>query len=189
MALIDGKPKELEPLQPGPTIDFGEPVGGAETVFTLHSEVLTFGDSFGAKDVTFALSLPPKLLEALKELAGASEEWVAEVARSASPPSAKTVSVHVVEVSGGGRMVRARSVTEPQGEWGLGGGIVSTASPAAAAVRLLARGRVTATGALPPERCLDPDEMFAELESHGVRFDIGSAEGSAEDPLAVRTAR
>ena len=60
--------------------------------------MLTFGDSFGAKNVTFALSLSPKVLEALEELRGASEERVAEAARSASPPSANTVSAHVVEV-------------------------------------------------------------------------------------------
>jgi saccharopine dehydrogenase (NAD+, L-lysine-forming) len=172
MAVIDGRPRELRALQPGPRIDFGDPIGEADTIFTLHSEVLTFGDSFGASGVTFALSLAPRVLESLQELAGASEERVAEAARSASPPSAKTVSVHVVEAAAGGRTVRARSVTEPRGEWGLGGGIVSTASPAAAAVRLLARRRVSATGALPPERCLDPDEMFAELESRGVRFDV-----------------
>ena len=48
MALINGEPHEMKPLQPGPEIDFGEPIGRAETIYTLHSEVLTFGDSFGA---------------------------------------------------------------------------------------------------------------------------------------------
>ena len=51
----------------------------------------------------------------------------------------------------------------------MGGGIVSTASPAAAAVRLLARGQIEARGPFRPERCLDPDEMFAELEARGCR--------------------
>jgi hypothetical protein len=60
----------------------------------------------------------------------------------------------------------------------MGGGIVSTASPAAAAVRLMARGRVEARGALPPERCLDPGEMFAELESRGCRFQLDVKEES-----------
>ena len=177
MALIDGRPRELEPLQPGPSLDVGDPIGEVETIFTLHSEVLTFGDSFGAKDVTFALSLPPRVLESLKELAGASEERIAEVARSASPPSAKTVSVHLVEATEGDRTVRARSVTPPHERWGLGGGIVSTASPAAAAVRLLADGAIKATGALPAESCMDPDELFAELETRGVKFDV--TEGAA----------
>jgi hypothetical protein len=45
--------------------------------------------------------------------------------------------------------------------------------PAAAAVRLLARGSVTSRGALPPERCIDPEEMFAELEVRGCSFSVG----------------
>jgi saccharopine dehydrogenase-like NADP-dependent oxidoreductase len=49
---------------------------------------------------------------------------------------------------------------------------VSTAAPAAAAVRLLARGSLTATGALPPERCVEPDELFAELETRGCSFSV-----------------
>jgi saccharopine dehydrogenase (NAD+, L-lysine-forming) len=175
MALINGRPEELKPLQPGPTVDFGEPIGEAETIFTLHSEVLTFGESFGAPNVTFALSLRPEVLSELRELAGASEEQVAEAARSASPPSPRTQAVHLVEVSGAERSLRARSITGPHEEWGLGGGIVSTASPCAAAVRLLARRSITATGAMPAERCIDPDEMFGELETRGVRFEFTEA--------------
>ena len=57
-----------------------------------------------------------------------------------------------------------RAVTEPVAEWGLGGGVVSTGAPAAAAVRLLARGRIEARGALPPERCVQPEDLFPELE-------------------------
>jgi lysine 6-dehydrogenase len=186
MALIDGRPEELRPLQSGPRVDFGEPIGEAETIFTLHSEVLTFGSSFGAGNVTFALSLAPAVLESLRGLEGASEETIAETARSASPPSSNTVAVHLVEVSGAGGGVRARSVTQPHRAWGLGGGIVSTASPAAAAVRLLARGRITDRGAFPPELCIDPDEMFAELETRGVRFEVSALE-QAPEPLATRT--
>lgn len=171
MAISSGRPRELEPLAPGPLLDFGEPIGTAETIYTLHSEVLTFGDSFGAANVSFALSLPPAVLEALRGLAGASSERVARVAAGAQPPSPDTVAVHFVAAESGGERVVARSVTEPHRDWGLGGGIVSTASPVAAAVRLLARGEITATGALPPESCLDPSTMFAELETRGVRFE------------------
>jgi len=187
MALINGRPQEMRPVQDGPSADFGDPIGVAETIFTLHSEVLTFGDSFGAPNVTFALSLSPKVLESLKELRGASEERIAEVARSASPPSANTLSIHIVEVSGPETVIRARSVTPPNQAWGLGGGIVSTASPAAAAVRLLARGSITKRGALPPESCIDPDEMFAELEGRGVRFDVSSSPLEKAQALSTRT--
>jgi hypothetical protein len=139
--------------------------------------------------VTFALSLSPKVLESLEKLRGASEERIAEVARSASPPSAKTVSVHIVEVTGGDSMVRARSFTPPNEEWGLGGGIVSTATPAAAAVRLLARGAIERRGALPAESCIDPDEMFAELERRGVRFDFTTAPAEKPEPLTTKVSR
>jgi lysine 6-dehydrogenase len=189
MAVINGRPEEMRPLQPGPKVDFGDPIGAADTIFTLHSEVLTLGESFNAPNVTFALSLSPAVLESLKSLLGASEERIAEVARSASPPSANTVSVHIVQVAGSDATVRARSVTPPQEAWGLGGGIISTASPAAAAVRLLARGSIRARGALPPERCIDPDEMFAELETRGVRFDFTSSPVEKGELLATRIGR
>jgi lysine 6-dehydrogenase len=189
MALINGRPQEMRPLQGGPLADFGDPIGEADTIFTLHSEVLTFGDSFGAPNVTFALSLSPQVLESLKELVGASEERIEEVARSASPPSANTVSIHVVEVAGPEAIVRARSVTPPNKAWGLGGGIVSTATPAAAAVRMLARGSITARGALPPESCIDPDEMFAELEGRGVRFDVSTRPVERVEQMTSKVAR
>ncbi len=189
MALINGTAKEMRPLQDGPRADFGEPIGEADTIFTLHSEVLTFGHSFEVPNVTFALSLSPTVLESLKELGGASEERIAEVARSASPPSATTLSIHIVEVAGADTVIRARSVTPPNEAWGLGGGIVSTASPAAAAVRLLARGSISRRGALPPESCIDPDEMFAELESRGVRFDVSSTPIDKGDALSHKVAR
>jgi lysine 6-dehydrogenase len=179
MAVEKGEPIELEPMQQAGTVDFGEPIGEAEAIYTLHSEMLTFGESFGCSEATFKLALTPTVLGQVRELVGASEERIREVARSASPPSPQTVSVHLVEAVANGRTVRARSVTPPHEEWGLGGGIVSTASPAAAAVRLLARGRIEARGALPPERCIDPDEMFSELEGRGVRFEIGTADKAA----------
>jgi len=60
--------------------------------------------------------------------------------------------------------------------WRLGGGVVSTASPAAAAVRLLARGKIEARGALPPERCIEPEDMFPELERRGCVFRVETVE-------------
>jgi hypothetical protein len=69
------------------------------------------------------------------------------------------------------RELKARAVTRPH--FDLGGSIVSTAAPIAAAVRLLARGQVQATGVHPPERCIDPELMFAELETRACAFGLG----------------
>ncbi len=171
VVIRDGQPVEIEPLQAGGELDFGEPIGSAETIYTLHSELATFVESFGCRSASFRVSLAPPLLEALKELAGAPAQIVADAARKAVPPSSETVSVHLVSVAAGtGRTVTVRAVTRPH--FGLGGSIVSTAAPVAAAVRLLARGALTATGAHPPERCIDPGEMFAELETRGCSLSV-----------------
>jgi len=171
VVIRDGKPTEIEPLAPGGVVEFGEPIGPAETIYTLHSELATFGASFGCRSASFRLSLATPLLARLKELVGASESEIAAAGREALAASAETVSVHLVTVrAASGRSVIVRAVTGPH--FGLGGSIVSTAAPAAAAVRLLARGSLTATGAQPPERCIDPGEMFAELEARGCSFSV-----------------
>jgi len=171
VVIRDGEPAEIDPLTPGGAVDYGEPIGEAETIYTLHSELATFGQSFGCRSASFRLSLAPALLERLKELAGASAQEVAAAAREAAAPSNETVSIHLVRVTATDEAtVTVRAVTRPH--FGLGGSIVSTAAPAAATVRLLARGSLRRTGAHPPERCIEPEEMFAELEARGCTFSI-----------------
>jgi lysine 6-dehydrogenase len=178
MVLRDGSPEEIDPLSDGGVVDFGEPIGAGETIYTIHSEVRTFGDSFGCSEASFRLSLSASLVSRLRELANASEEEVRRAQAEVEPPSASTVSVHLAEASVNGRSVRVRAVTEPMERWGIGGSIVSTATPAAAAVRLLARGAIGARGALPPERCVDPDALFAELEPRGCRVEVEATMGT-----------
>jgi saccharopine dehydrogenase-like NADP-dependent oxidoreductase len=170
VVLREGVAAEIEPLSAGGPVEFGEPIGEADTIYTLHSELATFGESFGARGASFRLSLAPLLLERLKARSSAAPDAIAAAAREAVPPSAETVSVHLVVVQGAQRTIEVRAITRPH--FGLGGSIVSTAAPAAAAVRLLARGELTATGALPPERCVDPAAMFAELETRGCSFSV-----------------
>jgi len=169
VVLRDGRAVEIEPLTPGGSVDYGDPIGRGETIYTLHSELATFGESFGCQNASFRLSLAPALLERLRELAQAPAEDVAAAAREAASPSNETVSVHLAVVRAvDGEIVTARAITRPH--FGLGGSVVSTAAPAAACVRLLAHGALTATGAHPPERCIDPGLMFAELETRGCTF-------------------
>jgi lysine 6-dehydrogenase len=171
VVIRDGEPVEIEPLSDGGTVDYGDPIGSAGTIFTLHSELATFAESFGCRNASFRLSLAPPLLAALKRLVGASEEEVAAAAREAASPSNETVSIHLVTVTAtDGERIRVRAVTRPH--FGLGGSVVSTAAPAAATVRLLARGSLSATGALPPEECIEAQEMFAELEARGCTFSV-----------------
>jgi lysine 6-dehydrogenase len=169
VVIRDGQPTEIEPLESGGSVDFGEPIGSAATIYTLHSELATFGESFGCENASFRLSLAPALLERLQQLAHGPAEQIAAAAREAASPSNETVSVHLVTARAvDGEIVTARAITMPH--FGLGGSVVSTAAPAAACVRLFARGALAATGAHPPERCIDPRLMFAELETRGCTF-------------------
>jgi lysine 6-dehydrogenase len=169
VVIRDGEPVRVAPLSVAGALDFGEPIGTAETIYTLHSEMATFAQSFGCRNGSFQLSLAGPLLERLKELVDASGETVAAAARDAVPQSSETVSVHLVRITTqSGATMTVRAITRPH--FGLGGSVISTATPAAAAVRLLARGSLSATGALPPERCIDPEQMFAELRQRGCSF-------------------
>ncbi len=169
VVLRDGKPEHIAPLSEGGTVDYGEPIGEGETIYTLHSELATFGESFGCRRASFRLSLAPALLARLQELAEAPAEDVAAAAREAASPSVQTVSVHLVKVARtDGGALTARAITRPH--FGMGGSVISTATPAAACVRLFARGALTATGVHPPERCIEPGLMFAELEARGCEF-------------------
>jgi saccharopine dehydrogenase-like NADP-dependent oxidoreductase len=173
IVLRDGQPIAIAPLSDGGPVDFGPPIGRARTIFTLHSELATFGESFGCGGGSFRLSLAGPLLERLKALVRAPPEAVTRASREAAPQSEKTLSVHLVSAQArDGRTCSVRAVTEPY--LGLGGSIVSTATPAAAAVRLLARGSIAVPGAHPPERCIEPEEMFNELRARGCSFSVTS---------------
>ena len=179
IAVRAGEPTELEPLASGGSYPFPEPIGTGDTIYTLHSEVRTFPASFGCSEASFRLSLAPALLERLRALTAADDAEIERAAREALPPSGKTVSVHVVEAEADGRLVRVTAVTRPMETWGLGGGIVSTAAPAAAAVRLLGRGRLQSRGVLPPESAVHPDDLFPELMKRSCEFAIAREEAVA----------
>lgn len=172
MAQRDGKPVALEPMQPGGAVELPDPIGAADTIYTLHSEVRTFPSSFGCDECSFRLSLNPATLAQVQALAEADEFELAAAAQAAMPASPRTVSIHRVEARGESGSVVATATTTPTEDWGIGGSIVSTAAPAAAGVRLLARGRISARGALPPELCVTADDLFPELERHGCVFEI-----------------
>lgn len=172
IVLRGGEAVEIEPLTDAGIIDFPDPIGDAPAIYTLHSELLTFGPSFGCSECSFRLSLGPKVLKRLIELTTASESEIAAAAASAVKPSASTVSLHLIDAYNGDRHVRVSCRTSPIERWGLGGSVISTAAPAAAAVRLLARGQLHSTGVLPPEACIDGAELFNELETRGAVFEV-----------------
>ena len=151
-------------------VAFPDPIGERACIVTLHSEVATVPFSVGARSCSFRLGLERRVLDQLRQLAATPPADLPEPV----PPSPRTWSAQRVDVVGrraGERVtVSISALTPPHERWGLGGGVVSTASVAAATVRLLARGRLPLTGVHPPERALGADELFAELERAGTIF-------------------
>ena len=148
VVIRDGAPVHVPPLSPGGVVEFGDPIGAGETIFTLHSEMATFNQSFGCQQGSFRLSLTPTLLEQLERLIGAAPEEVERASHEAAAPSNETISVHLVTAqTRDGRGCTVRSIT--RSHFGIGGSVVSTATPPAAAVRMLARGSVQANGRAP----------------------------------------
>jgi saccharopine dehydrogenase (NAD+, L-lysine-forming) len=167
-----GETIDLDPLTEADSITFPEPIGERRCIVTLHSEVATLPAALGAASCSFRLGLEGRVLERLRELAAAAPEELPVPA----PPSPRTWSAQRVDVLGrlDGRLVSrtATALTPPHDAWGLGGGVVSTASVAAATVRLLGRGRLPVAGVHAPEAALKPDELLAELERVGTVFEM-----------------
>lgn len=191
MICRDGQLVPIDPLTDGGTIPFPEPVGSCDSLFTLHSEVLMLHQTLQPKHCDFRLSLAPAVLEKLKDIA--KQNLTPEQLRAIPTvrPSAKTFSAQHVLVEGtlkdGARkFVTMTALTEPNETWGLGGGIISTASVAAAFVRLHVRGALrTTTGLCFPEQVVDPPALFAELEQRGCSF-VERQHDSGEDHLDSR---
>lgn len=172
VVLREGKAVEIEPLTDAGIVDFPDPIGDAPAIYTLHSEVLTFGTSFGCTECSFQLSLGPAVLDRLIALTTATPEEVVAAAAEAVKPSAQTISFHLIDAYLGDRHVRVTCKTSPVPQWGLGGSVISTSAPAAAAVRLMAKGKITARGAIPPEAAMVPQDMFDELASRNAVFSV-----------------
>ena len=85
VVIREGEAVELEPLEPGGTVRFADPIGDGETIHTIHSEMRTFPASFGCREASFRLSLAPALLERLRELA-CCRRCRAQGGRGARPP-------------------------------------------------------------------------------------------------------
>jgi lysine 6-dehydrogenase len=197
VAVEAGAITSMAALTDGGEVDFPEPIGPRRSVFTLHSELATFGDSFpGLRDASFRLALAPALAERVELLArcGLADTEPIDVAgisvapravllaclqRSGAtvPPSNRTTAVHMVDAAGLGAdgeplAVRVAAVTVPHERWGLGGGVVSTAAPAAEAARRLLAGSVAGPGVLPPERAFDPATFLAALAATGCSITV-----------------
>jgi lysine 6-dehydrogenase len=182
----DGEVQMLAPMTPAGVVEFGDPVGPAETVYTIHSEMATFPQSFGARDVGFQLSLDPNFLAKVRLLAetGLAGTDPVEVDGHAvvprrllltllarlprAEPSMRTVGVHRVEAYGPAGTAVVECVTRAVPGFGFGGGIASTACPPALVAGMICRGELKGRGVLPSERAVPFGPLLERLARYGV---------------------
>jgi lysine 6-dehydrogenase len=183
----DGQHEFLDPLTDAGTVEFGDPVGPASTIFTIHSEQATFAESFGARDVSFQLSLNPAFLDRIRlltQLGLASTEPIDVRGTPVVPrqvllallaalprtsPSREAFGIHRVEVYGENGWAVTECITRSIDRLDFGGGVLSTACPPALCADMICRGELRgAAGALPPERVVPFAPLFERLERYGV---------------------
>ena len=163
----DGEHVFLEPLTDAGTVEFGEPVGAAPTIYTIHSEQATFADSFGARDVSFQLSLNPAFLDKIRLLdrprpgrhrpgrrarrpVVPRQLLLALLARlPKASPSHEAFGIHRVEVYGRARPAVIECVTRSVDRLEFGGGVLSTACPPAVVADMICRGEIDRHGRVP----------------------------------------
>jgi saccharopine dehydrogenase-like NADP-dependent oxidoreductase len=149
VVLRDGELEEVDPVSGAATRDFPEPVGPAEGIFTLHSELATLTVSLPTlREASFRLCLSPGLLEKLLAL----EDGELPEPYMQSPES---VAVHEVEL----RRRRARRGADGDARRSAR----STSEPAARGAVELAEGRLAKPGVHPPEIAVDDPEAFLAL--------------------------
>jgi lysine 6-dehydrogenase len=182
----DGEHVFLDPLTDAGTVEFGDPVGAAPTIYTIHSEQATFADSFGAGDVSFQLSLNPAFLDKIRlltdlGLAGTDavevrgqpvvprQVLLALLARlPKASPSHQAFGIHRVEVYGENGSAVTECVTRSVDRLAFGGGVLSTACPPAVVADMICRGELERRGVFPSEQVVPFQALFDRLERYGV---------------------
>jgi saccharopine dehydrogenase-like NADP-dependent oxidoreductase len=158
MVVRDGRLSEVEPLSGEAEREFPQPIGRAEGIYTLHSELATLPEAYPSlEEASFRLCLSPGLLEKLLALRdGETPEPYVQ--------SPESVAMHLVEVADGAAgAVTGLTVTR-------GGSARSTSEPPARAAGELEDGRLSAPGVHPPEEAIPDPEAFLALLDTEVRW-------------------
>ena len=185
----DGKVVTMPPLGGSELIQFPPPVGAAEAVHTLHSEVAMFPHSFPElKEASFKIAFPPAFSQSLRLLIGLGlasrdplvrgvaprEVLLALVGRQPIPESTpQDCDILRVEVKGmaqGAPVVgKAESVVLPNPDSKIAAGALDTGVPLSIVAQMLARAEIRSPGVLCPETSVPPDLFFAQLKRRGIR--------------------
>jgi saccharopine dehydrogenase-like NADP-dependent oxidoreductase len=188
MVFRGGHAQAVPPMSGRETIEFPPPVGRAEALYTLHSEVAMFPRSFpGIREASFKVAFEPEFTNKvafLVELGFASRDKVGDrspremllaLAAAQAAPDEKPADCDAlrVDLEGrlGGETVRRRGemVVLPHPDWQVAAGSLDTGVPLSIAGQLLASGAIDTPGVLCPELAVPPEPFFDMLERRHMR--------------------
>jgi saccharopine dehydrogenase-like NADP-dependent oxidoreductase len=188
MVFREGKAEAVAPMSGREAIEFPPPVGRAEALYTLHSEVAMFPRSFpGLREASFKVAFEPEFtskVALLVELGFASREKVAgaaprdvllalAAAQTMPPGDPRDCDVLRVDLEGrrDGTSVRRRAemVVLPHPEWNVAAGSLDTGVPLSIAGQLLASRTIATPGVLCPELAVPAELFFDMLERRHMR--------------------
>ncbi|MET1179499.1 saccharopine dehydrogenase C-terminal domain-containing protein [Peribacillus simplex] len=188
----DGEITKIDPLISRP-VEFKEPIGLANPIYTIHPEPVTLYDSFkdqGCKNTTFSIALPKEFhekVEFLVQLGFGSKEPINMGGAEVSPRQALLTvanqliqpkvdkdqySVTRVDVTGEKNGRKEKVVVEvyvgSEKKWNIPAGALKTSVPPSIVAQMLAKGQVKRKGVYPPEKCIETAAFFKELALRGM---------------------
>ncbi|HYX20671.1 MAG TPA: saccharopine dehydrogenase C-terminal domain-containing protein [Thermoanaerobaculia bacterium] len=185
----EGRAETVPPMSGRETIEFPEPVGRAEALYTLHSEVAMFPRSFPTlRSASFKVAFEPAFVEKMRflvELGFASREKLGEslspretllalaarqTAPGGEPRDCDALRVDLAGRQNGRRIERrVEMVVLPHPDWRVAAGSLDTGVPLSIAGQLLGSGAIRTPGVLCPETAVPGETFFKMLERRGMR--------------------
>jgi lysine 6-dehydrogenase len=188
----NGQAVTVPPLSGSEVLEFPPPVGTAEAVYTLHSEVAMFPHSFPElREASFKIAFPTEFGQSLRllvELGFASrdpivrgvssrEMLLALAGKQRVPESEpRDCDILMVEVKGRAQgkstSSMAQSIILPHPSWRIAAGSLDTGVPLSITAQMLARREIRTPGVLCPETSVPPEPFFKQLERRGIRVSV-----------------
>jgi lysine 6-dehydrogenase len=198
MVFQDGKAFAAPPMSGSESIQFPSPIGPAEAVYTLHSEVAMFPRSFPSiRNASFKIAFPKDFMQKMKflvELGFASREPLigdvsprqmlsAIVSRQPIVPGEpRDCDVLRVLVHGWKAGKKSTGIGEsiifPHPRWKIAAGSLDTGVPLSIAAQMLTQKIIRTPGVLCPEVSVPPELFFRELEKRNISVSLRSSSDS-----------
>jgi len=193
----NGRFRGVPPLSLKETVDFPDPVGTTDVYTTIHSEVATLPFSFKDKgirnvnwkeggpgflqnkllvDIGIASTDPIKFedLEIIPRdflMAVLTEKKLLGYPKGVIPDDYETTRVQVVGEKKKQKMVCTMDVIfQAKKEWGASCSQYDVGVPASIAAQMIAKGEISAKGAMPPEVCVNPEPFLAQLTKRTIKL-------------------